>query len=91
MIYADSRYATGIIYAAQDARTGRYANSVRRVFPTKTTAFITYTWKANDRLDIIANEFLGTPAYWWKIMDVNPELVDPMNIATGTAVRIPHE
>jgi nucleoid-associated protein YgaU len=90
MIFVDSRYADGWVYVANDARTGSYQNTVRRTFPTKTNRFHTYTWLAGDRIDQVSYLFLGDPAVWWKIMDINPEIVNPFSITPGTVLRIPN-
>jgi len=53
------------------------------------TKFYTYEWVDGDRLDTLANKFLGNPQLWWKIMDLNPEIIDPTSIAPGTLLRLP--
>ena len=41
------------------------------------------------RLDLIANNFYGTPALWWVIASVN-NIVDPLlSVPQGTSIRIP--
>lgn len=89
MIYTDSRYAKGLIVKAQDSRTRDYKLAVYRKFPKVRTEYYNYTWVENDRIDMVANTLLGSPAQWWKIMDFNPELIDPLNIPVGTVIRIP--
>lgn len=89
MIYTDSRYATGIIDYKNDSRLNKNQLSVYRFFPQAKYTFLTYTWTSEDRIDIISFEFLGSPNLWWKIMDINPEIVNPFNIAPGTVIRIP--
>lgn len=41
-----------------------------------------------DRLDIIANEYYGTPKYWWVIAQAN-YIIDPFDVPVGTRLRIP--
>jgi hypothetical protein len=89
MIYSDSRYANGTIIKAQDARNDTYKLAVYRNFPNAKTNFYHYTWVDGDRIDIVANALLGSPTFWWKIMDFNPEIVDPFSITVGTNIRIP--
>jgi hypothetical protein len=60
-----------------------------RSFPVQKSKFYHYTWVEKDRIDILAEEFLGSPDLWWVIMDFNPELIDPFDIAVGTVLRIP--
>lgn len=90
MIYADSRYADGNVYMAQNARTRAYHASVSRVFPTSSAEFFTYTWVERDRPDLIASKFLNDPNKWWVILDFNPEIIDGMSIPAGTEIRIPN-
>jgi hypothetical protein len=89
MIYSDSRYATGVVFTAQDSRNGMGRTTVYRTFPTERTNFYHYTWVENDRIDSVANELLGSPLFWWRIMDFNPEVIDPFDIPIGTVIRIP--
>lgn len=90
MIYTDSRYAKGKIFVANDARTGEYPVTVFRRFPYTYTTFVHYVWVERDRIDLIANIFLGDPGKWWVIMDYNPEIIDPFDIPIGTVLRIPN-
>lgn len=90
MIFADSRYASGYAYKANDSRNNQYQTTVVRNFPTKTLRFNVYVWKEGDRIDLIANEFLGDPSYWWRIMDINPEIINAFDIPIGTNIRIPN-
>jgi hypothetical protein len=90
MIFTDSRYADGKAYRANDARTNTYEVSVMRRFPTQKSSYFNYTWVEKDRVDIIAQEFLGVTSFWWVIMDFNPEIIDPFDITVGTVIRIPN-
>lgn len=41
------------------------------------------------RLDLLANDFYGTPHLWWVIASVN-NLLDPLiGVPVGTAIRVP--
>lgn len=44
--------------------------------------------KEVNRLDIISNNFYGTPNYWWMIALAN-NLIDPLVVNKGTLLRIP--
>lgn len=89
MIFSDSRYADGTLITAFDSRKSNYAVGVLRQFPAETTSFYYYTWNASDRIDLVALNLLGDVDLWWRIMDFNPEINDPVNIAAGTSLRIP--
>lgn len=89
MIYADSRYANGTVTTAQDPRDDTYQLSVYRKFPSAKSGFYHYTWVEGDRIDLVSQQLLGTPTFWWKIMDYNPEFLDPFSIPIGATLRIP--
>jgi len=41
------------------------------------------------RLDLLANDFYGTPQLWWVIASVN-NILDPLvSVPEGTAIRVP--
>lgn len=90
MIYTDSRYVNGRIYRAQHPRENKYDLTVERTWPLEESSFYYYTWAAGDRIEHIASELLGSSNFWWKIMDYNPEIVDPINIRAGSILRIPY-
>ena len=91
MIFSDSRYANAVI--TNNYNTTRNTNAVvaTRVFPTTSSKFAVYVWTEKDRIDLVAYRFLGSPENWWKIMDYNPELSNPMEIPIGTYIRIPRD
>ena len=89
MILTDSRYADGVLFKAHDSRKNEYYLTVNRNISTSTSDFIYYQWVEQDRLDKIAAEYLGYPTHWWKIMDINPEVINPFEIPVGTILRIP--
>lgn len=89
MIYSDSRYADGNVTKVQDPRNNIYRLAVYRKFPKARAQFYFYTWVEGDRIDRIASDLLGSPTFWWKIMDFNPEIIDPFSIPIGTTLRIP--
>jgi hypothetical protein len=89
MIYTDSRYADGFVSRVVDSRKNTYELALYRQFPEGRSNFFLYTWAQKDRIDLIANKFLGDPSLWWIIMDYNPEVVDPFDISVGTILRIP--
>lgn len=48
-----------------------------------------HLWRDSDRIDRVAEQYLGSASAWWRVLDVNPEILDPNRIPLGTAVRIP--
>ena len=90
MIYLDSRYATGTLFKAWDARKSQYNLTVYRNFPTYKENFFYYSWAVGDRFDLLAHKFLGSSELWWTITDINAEILNPNTIAPGTQIRIPN-
>lgn len=92
MLYASSRYAdpatTRDVMLVQAAGT-QLRTLIRRPSLTGQVKVVTYVWRAGDRIDRISQTYLGDPSKWWQIMDINPELPNPMDIEPGTVLRIP--
>ena len=89
MIYVDSRYADGNVIAVETNAGASIA--VLREFPDDSSKFYSYVWREKDRIDLVANSLLGSPSFWWKIMDFNPEVINPLSIPLGTVLRIPSD
>ena len=89
MIFTDSRYASGTLKRVVNARNNNTDLAVYRTFPTSAAKFYYYEWRERDRPDLVASFTLGSSNMWWKIMDYNPELINPFAIPVGTLVRIP--
>lgn len=51
--------------------------------------YITYTVKEGDTLESIATRHLGNPLRFWEIADANPQVKFPLDITTGTVLRLP--
>jgi len=91
MIGRTSRYYTGPIAQLKDKSSGEYVISVYRKFPSgESVNYVPYTWKERDELALVADAFNIQPKFWWKITDLNPELLDPFYIDPGTVIRIPY-
>lgn len=91
MIYADSRYARGIFFTAYEPKKNTYNLTVFRRFPVDQSNFYYYVWRERDRVENVAARLLGDSNLWWRIMDYNPEVIDPINIVAGTPIRIPSD
>ena len=89
-IYLDSRYADGPLFKARDARTSNHIATVLREWPSYSLPFYLYKVNEIDRIENIAVKFLGNGELWWKIMDINPEILNPFDIPPGTELRIPN-
>lgn len=90
MIFLDSRYADGKIFKAWHAHKQEYHLTVFREFPSYVQSYFIYEWVETDRLDNLATRYFGDPALWWEILDINPEIINPITIAPGTQIRIPN-
>ena len=51
-------------------------------------AYETVTLETENRLDIIAYKYYGSPRYWWVIALAN-YIIDPFDIPAGSVLRIP--
>ena len=92
MIYLDSRYADAKVLKTWDSRPTKkqFQITVYRTWPTYKSNFFIYVWNEMDRLDALANKYLGDSQLWWQILDINPEVINPFNITPGTQLRIPN-
>ena len=90
MINRSSRYYDGYLYQAKDINSDNYNIVVDRKFPdTQKITYVEYTWVDGDSLGRLAYEYIGQSKYWWKIMEANPEISDPMSIEPGQVIRLP--
>jgi hypothetical protein len=89
MIYSDSRYSDATLFKSYNSARQSWEVTAFRVFPSSRASYFLYTWQELDRIDLIARKFLGTSALWWKVMDYNPEVINPFDITVGTQIRIP--
>ena len=91
MIFKGSRYETAIIdYFALEENADVHPVLFYIFSDIGFINYIEYQWKENDRLDLISNIFYNRPDLWWYILENNPEIKDPNNIAAGTILRIPN-
>lgn len=84
----NSRYIGAVLTRVPNS-VGVYSLTVLRTTPPQTSAFRYYTWAPGDRPDTVAQIQLGNPQLWWAIFDINPEIIDPLNVMVGSIVRIP--
>jgi len=85
-----SRYADGRFSQSLNKRGDDYDIFVLRKFNVgKLKRYSEYQFKEGDRIDVLADIFLGSSHLWSYIMDINPNVPDPFNIPVGTFIRIP--
>ena len=90
MIYLDSRYADGPLFYGYHTYKDEFALTVFRAWPSIRAEYFIYEVNEIDRIEHIAAKTLGTSSLWWKIMDINPEIINPFEIPIGTQLRIPN-
>jgi hypothetical protein len=86
-----SRYYNGNLTQTPNKTTGTSEISVFRKFPQNVSVnYVLYTWIEGDNLGEIAKRYNLGEKYWWEILDINPEILDPFTIAPATQLRIPY-
>lgn len=89
-VAATSRYA-----ASRTATAVRGGKTVAVLLPqapaAMTFSYVSHMISDTDRLDLLADQYLGSPAQWWQIARANPDLgIDWTSVPAGTVVRIPY-
>lgn len=89
MIKANSRYAANpvSVTTGEDGKTRRVI--VQRAPESFAATIQDYVWEDGDHLDELAYFAYGEPELWWKIAEINPEIMDWAEVPIGTAIRIP--
>lgn len=92
-IFKGSRYydvqAAQVEYLSLNENEAAY-EVVWYEFPGSSLAtFIFHVYVEGERLDEIAYKYYERPGSWWRIMEVNPHITDPLSIPAGTVLRIP--
>jgi hypothetical protein len=83
---ANSAYAQTPVYASKAGPV--FGLRLRQLSPANDDQqFVIPATRAN-RLDLVSNDFYGTPDYWWAIADAS-SLVDAQSVPAGTTLRIP--
>lgn len=91
MITRISRYFDGKLFQPKHKYTGVRHVIVDRVYPAfQKTSYFDHSWVYGDSLGALAEKYLSTSKFWWKIMEINPEISDPFSITPGTVIRIPY-
>lgn len=78
--------------AFEQSRAKKHHQTIdRRYIATSSDSGIyEVTHRSANRLDLISQEIYGDPAMWWIIACANATVYfDPMNVPTGTILKIP--
>jgi hypothetical protein len=91
MIFLTSRYAKAGVVSVYFPEVNRTVNTTFRTPPTKVSgkSVTYYQWAYGDTIGNVANKLFGDPELWWKILDLNPEILDPYTLNPGDIIRIP--
>ena len=90
MIYEGSRYENAVVLRTQ-AADGESRPTVYSVPPSVYNGmpYRSHVVREGDRYDVLASQLWGDPELWWRIADVNPELLYPGDLPVGTVIRLP--
>lgn len=89
MIVLGSRYQGEQLYVQQEPGGAAHQFVLRSTLPSDVPTNRTHAWEESDRIDRVAEKYLGSGDFWWMVLDRNPEVIDPQNITPGTVLRIP--
>ena len=89
MIYTRSRYQSAPVVYMLDGRSGVTHPAVMRPYAPPTPATTVTRWDYGTRIDIYGSALFADPELWWRVMDGNPEILDPASMVPGTPLRLP--
>ena len=84
---AISRYLNNNTKKAPDGKTVYKSKRLKRI-PLKNEDIYVAS-QTGDRLDLLANQYYGSPAYWWIIANANNIHDGKLGLKDGTILRIP--
>lgn len=89
MIHIGSRYQNSPVVYMLDGRTGGTRPTVLRDnTDIEGTSTVSAFWADSSRLDTVGSSLFDEPEQWWRVMDLNPEILDPLSLTAGTLLRI---
>ena len=90
MITSNSRYASDAL-ALIEGSDGLHRSTILLPEPTPASfSYVEHVVTGFDRLDVLAQAFLGDASQWWKIAEVNPDVgIDWSVLPVGATIRIP--
>jgi hypothetical protein len=86
---AISRYHKSKTKNTADGKTVYKSKRLKRI-PLKNDDIYIAT-QTGDRLDLLSNQYYGTPAYWWIIANANNIHDGKLGLKDGTILRIPKD
>lgn len=90
MITSNSRYVNDTL-SLLTGSDGVQRTTIVMPEPVSTQfSFMLHTVTGYDRLDTLANHYLGDSSLWWQIADINPDVtIDWSVMPVGATIRIP--
>lgn len=90
MITSNSRYANDPLVMVTGS-DGVQRTTITLPEPVASTfSFALHIVTGFDRLDTLANTYLGDASLWWQIANINPDVtIDWSVLPVGTTIRIP--
>ncbi len=86
---SDSRYATNGTVNLRGS-DGRVRTTILPKNPSQLLFnYSYYKWTQDDRVDLVAYDFLGRENAWWMLGEANPEILDWTTVPVGTIIRLP--
>ena len=83
MIQAFSRYTS-----TTEERNGNIVIVATRK-ATTLPDYVSHRSRSGDTFENLSSRYLGSPLFYWKIADINPQVPFPDYIPVGTNLRIP--
>jgi nucleoid-associated protein YgaU len=88
MIFKGSRYEKVGVYQGRDADGNTFTALAIRLIPDTPAGYL-HTFKAGERLDILAYNFYRNPEKWWQIADANTAMDPEDLLEPGRQLKIP--
>tara|TARA_R100000479_G_C6356354_1_gene191239 strand:- start:462 stop:758 length:297 start_codon:yes stop_codon:yes gene_type:complete len=84
---AISRYLNNDTKKAPDGKTVYKSKRLKKIPLSNDDIYVAS--QTGDRLDLLANQYYGSPAYWWIIANANNIHDGKLGLKDGTILRIP--
>lgn len=84
---AISRYLNNDTKKTPDGKTVYESKRLKQIPLSNDDIYV--ATQTGDRLDLLANQYYGSPAYWWIIANANKIHDGKLGLEDGTVLRIP--
>ena len=84
---AISRYLNNDTIKTPDGKTVYKSKRLKKIPLSNDDTYV--ATQTGDRLDLLANQYYGSPAYWWIIANANNIHDGKLGLKDGTILRIP--